>query len=145
MELANIEKLLEAYFEGSTSLSEEKELQTYFTNEPVAPHLEKYQPLFESFIIARQEVSKREIKVPNESVGKQKVWWYGIAASIIIALTIANFMFSGPSFSPEEKEALTAFNESKKAMLLLSENFNKGAGHLAVMNEFTETKNRILK
>jgi hypothetical protein len=30
-------------------------------------------------------------------------------------------------------------------MLLLSENFNNGAGQLAVLNQFTESKNRVLK
>ena len=31
MEFAKIEKLLEAYFEGNTTLKEEAELRTYFT------------------------------------------------------------------------------------------------------------------
>ena len=111
----------------------------------VAPQFEKYRPMFESFVTARQEVSHREIKVLNESIIKRKVWWYGIAASSVIAIIVANLMFSGPAVSQEEKEALIAFNESKKAMLLLSENFNTGAGQLAVLNQFTESKNRILK
>ena len=145
MESANIEKLLESYFEGSTTLAEEKELRTYFTSGSVAPQLEKYQPLFESFIIAQQEVSHREIEIPENNVGKSNVWWYGIAASAVIAITIASFMFSSPSLTSEEKEALTAFNESKRAMILLSDSFNTGAGQLAVVNQFTESKNRILK
>ena len=145
MESAKIEKLLEAYFEANTTLAEEKELQSYFMSGSVAPQYEKYQPLFESYIIAREEVSQIEIEVPNESVGKWKVWLYAVAASVVIALAVANIMNNGSSFSPEEKEALIAFNESKKAMVLLSESFNKGAGHLVVMKEFTESKNRILK
>ena len=145
MELARIEKLLEAYFDGNTSLAEEKALRNYFTSDTVAPQFQKYQPLFESFKIAQQEVSHRELIIPESNVLNPKVWWYGIAASAVVAIMIATFMFSGPSFSPEEKEALMAFNESKKAMLLLSENFNNGAGQLAVLNQFTESENRILK
>ena len=145
MELARIEKLLEAYFEGNTTLAEEKTLRNYFTSDSVAPQLQEYQPLFEGFNIAQQEVSHRELIVPNNNVVNPKVWWYGIAASAVIAIIVANFMFTGPSMSQEEKEALTAFNESKRAMILLSENFNNGTGQLAVMNQFTESKNRILK
>jgi len=145
MELARIEKLLEAYFDGNTTLAEEKLLRKYFTSDTVAPEFQKYQALFESFKIAKQEVSNREIIIPASNLLKPKVWWYGIAASAIVAIVIASFMFSGPSLSHEEKEALTAFNESKKAMLMLSENFNNGAGQLAVLNQFTESKNRILK
>jgi hypothetical protein len=145
MELARIEKLLEAYFEGNTTLAEEKSLRKYFTGDNVAPQFQEYQALFESFKIARQEVSDRELIIPESNVLNPKVWWYGVAASAVVAIMIANFMFSGPSFSHEEKEALIAFNESKKAMLLLSENFNNGAGQLAVLNQFTESKNRVLK
>jgi hypothetical protein len=145
MELARIEKLLEAYFEGNTTLAEEKSLRKYFTSEIVAPQFQKYQPLFESFKIAQQEVSQRELIIPKSNMLNPKVWWYGVAASAVVAIMIASFMFSGSSMSHEEKEALTAFNESKKAMLLLSKNFNNGAGKLAVLNQFTENKNRILK
>jgi hypothetical protein len=144
MELARIEKLLEAYFEGNTSLAEEKSLRKYFTSDIVAPQFQKYQPLFESFKIAQQEVSQKELIIPKSNVLNSKVWWYGAAAASV-AIMIAGFMFSGPSMSHEEKEALTAFNESKKAMYMLSENFNNGAGKLAVLNQFTENKNRILK
>ncbi len=145
MELARIEELLEAYFEGNTSLAEEKSLRKYFTSETVAPQFQKYQALFESFKIAQEEVSHRELIIPESNVLNPKVWWYGIAASAVVAIMIASFMFSGPSFSHEEKEALMALNESKKAMLLLSENFNNGAGQLAIIDQFTESKNRILK
>ena len=145
MELARIEKLLDAYFEGNTTLEEEKSLRKYFTSDTVAPQFQQYQVLFESFKIAKQEVSDRELIIPESNVLNPRVWWYGIAASAVVAIMIANFMFSEPSYSHEEKEALIAFNESKKAMLLLSENFNNGAGQLAVLNQFTESKNRILK
>ena len=145
MELARIEKLLEAYFEGNTTLSEEKSLRNYFTSDFVAPQFQKYQPLFESFTIALKEVSQREIIIPKSNMLNPKFLCYSIAASTVAAIMIASFMFSGSSMSHEEKEALTAFNESKKAMLLLSENFNTGAGKLSVLNQFTENKNRILK
>ena len=145
MELAKIESLLEAYFEGNTSLSEEAQLRAYFKKGSVAAHLKQYQPLFQGLEKARGEVSQREISLPQKSGLKIKSLWYGIAASAVIGLFVANYMFSEPSLSQDQEEALTAFKESKKAMFLLSENFNKGALQLAHVNQFTETKNRILK
>jgi hypothetical protein len=145
MELARIEKLLAAYFEGNTSLEEEKSLRKYFTSDTVAPQLKEYQPIFEGFHSAQHEVSQRELIIPDNSVFKIKALWYGIAASAIVAIVIGSFVFSGPSMSHEEREALMAFNKSKEAMLLLSKNFNNGAGQLATLNQFTESKNRILK
>ena len=145
MELARIERLLEAYFEGNTSLSEEAQLRAYFKEESVATHLQQYKPFFTGLEKARGEVSQREILLPQKSGLKVKSLWYGIAASAVVALFVANYMFSEPSLSNDQKEALTALKETKKAMFLLSENFNKGAVQLAHVNQFTETKNRILK
>lgn len=42
MELSRIETLLVKYFEADTSTAEEQELQHYFSQENVAPHLEEY-------------------------------------------------------------------------------------------------------
>ena len=145
MELVNIEALLEAYFEGNTSLAEESILRDYFKNDEVAAGLKQYQPLFAGLEIARTEVSNRNIEMPQNSESFQKRWWYGIAASVAIIVTVGGFMFSNPSMTQEENEALMALNESKEALLFLSENLNKGTEQLALVSQFTETKNRILK
>lgn len=145
MELAKIESLLDAYFEGNTTLAEEKVLRDYFTGNQVASHLEMYQPLFLSIQNAQEEVFTKAIHLPKKSNVSNKSWWYSIAASFIIAVSVAGFMYSESQPSQEEKEALAALQESRKAMLLLSENFNKGVEQLALVNQFTETKNKILK
>ena len=46
MELSRIETLLVKYFEADTSTAEEQELQHYFSQENVAPHLEEYRSMF---------------------------------------------------------------------------------------------------
>jgi hypothetical protein len=45
----------------------------------------------------------------------------------------------------EEQHALAEFNKSRTTLLLMSKSFNKGTQELAVISQFTETKNRILK
>ena len=59
MELANIESLLDFYFEGETSLDQEKILRNYFSSANVAPHLMAYQGLFVGLKNAQKEISKR--------------------------------------------------------------------------------------
>ena len=145
MELAKIEQLLEAYFEGNTSLLDERTLRTYFSKADVAPHLAMYKPLFNGLDIAKNEVSKKEVKLPTSKSKNVRVWWYGIAASLVLAIGLGNYMFNQPSFTQEEQEALAAFEESKDAMRLLSQNFNKGAEELRLINQFTKTTNKILK
>lgn len=49
MELSRIETLLVKYFEADTSTAEEQELQHYFSQENVAPHLEEYRSMFAFF------------------------------------------------------------------------------------------------
>ena len=144
MELANIESLLEAYFEGDTTLKQEELLRTYFKSDNVAAHLAPYISLFAGLEAARDEVSERELRLPEPSESNRR-WWLGIAASFLIAIGVGGYFFSQPSYTQEEKEAIAAFQKSKESLLLLSKNFNKGAEELAYLGQFTESKNRILK
>ncbi|MFC7358524.1 hypothetical protein ACFQO1_12555 [Jejudonia soesokkakensis] len=145
MELAKIEALLEKYFEGTTSLKEEKMLQAYFCGNEVAPHLDVYKAMFTEFASARGECSDREVLLPKQS-SIIKPWWYSVAALLIVAVTVGGFIFSQPSdLSSEEKEALAAFKESKEALKLMSQSFNEGAEDLVYIQQFTKSKNKILK
>jgi len=144
MELARIEKLLDAYFEGNTSLAEEETLRKYFSQNEVAPHLAAYKPMFDGLTLAKQEVSVKEIDLPQQQF-KVKRWWYGVAASVVIAIGVAGFVFSEPKLSQEEQEALIAFQKTREAMQMMSQNFNEGAEELTYISTFTQTKNKILK
>lgn len=147
MELAKIESLLDAYFEGETSLVEENILRDYFSRNNVAPHLEAYKSLFIGLKNAQQEVSEREIILPEVTNSSNRRWWLSIAASVVIVLGVVGLQFSSNNnqLTSEEQYALTEFNKTKETLLLLSKSFNKGTGELAVLSEFTEAKNKILK
>jgi hypothetical protein len=144
MELAKIERILEAYFEGESTLEQEASLKEYFTGNEVAPHLAVYKTLFVGLKAAKEEVSEREISLPPTS-SSTKRWWYSIAASILIVIGVSSLLMPGDQITQEEQEALAAFNKSKETLILLSKNFNKGTEELAVLGQFTEAKNYILK
>lgn len=145
MESVEIEKLLELYFEGTTELKEEEILMEYFNNQRVADHLLQYKPIFVGLGAAKKVQSKREFQLPKAQSHTVKSWWYSAAAVVVVAIGVGSIYMSQPQLTPEEKEALAAFENSKAALMLLSENFNKGAKQLSFVDEFKITKNKILK
>ena len=144
MELANIEQLVDAYFEGTTTLQEERSLRTYFSGANVAPHLVQYQPIFMAAIVAKEETHTQELVFLKQPKTKNR-WWIGVAASAVLAIGVAGFFLQEPSLTAEEQEALVAFEKTKEAFQLLSSNFNDGAQELTHISKFAETKNKILK
>lgn len=145
MELHKIKNLLEEYFEGRTTLEEEKILKNYFSQSDVSPDLEKYKPIFKVFENEKAIKSEKEFHIIDEKPLKMRPWWYSVAALLVLALAVGGFYLSQPQISNQEKEALAAFEKSKEAMQLLSQNFNKGTEQLTYVNQFTITKNKYLK
>ncbi len=144
MESSKIETLLEIYFEGNTTLEQEKMLREYFSSRVVADHLESHKPLFAAFSEAKLETSQREISLSKKQ-RTSNFWKYGIAAMFTLIIGVTAFFLSQSGHTQEEKEALAAFEKSKEIMYLLSSNLNQGAEKLEHVSQFTITKNEILK
>lgn len=145
MELIKIEKLLERYFEGETSLIEESQLQDYFSEKTIAPHLEPYRSMFSHFASARKETYNKEIILAENTVSHKR-WWYSIAALVIVAIGIGFFFNnSGDGLTSEQREALVAFEEMKNALNMISSNMNNGIEEMAYLNEFEATTKTIFK
>lgn len=139
MELDNIEKLLEKYFEASTTVAEEEALKIYFSKGKVAPHLEQYAPMFQYFSNAKKERFTRQVPLkPRKNYYK----WISVAAVAVLAFGI----YFGPDRYrdyQEQKEAEFAYKETRKALDLLVENFGRGTKKIAYLNQFEETKQKI--
>lgn len=136
MELSNIEKLLERYFEATATVAEEEMLREYFTKEDLPLHLKEYAPMFQYFSIAREEKFTRQ--VPLKPRKKSYIKWISIAAVSILIFGI----YFGRSYQ-EQKEAEYAYQETKKALSLLATNLGKGTEKVAYLREFEETKQKI--
>ncbi len=142
MELSNIEKLLEKYFEGETTLSEEQTLKVYFTREHVAPHLEEYKSMFQYFSVESNQ--KTTVDFTPIKTQKPSYKWVGIAASII--LVIGLFYNMSPSKEANERrEAELALKEAKKALNMVSKYMNEGTQDLVYLEEFGNTTKKLLK
>ncbi|RAJ07420.1 hypothetical protein [Arenibacter echinorum] len=136
MELSNIEKLLERYFEANATVAEEEMLREYFAKEDVPLHLKEYAPMFQYFSIAREEKFTKQ--VPLKPRKKSYLKWISVAAVSILIFGI----YLGRSYQ-EQKKAEYAYQETKKALSLLATNLGKGTEKVAYLREFEETKQKI--
>lgn len=136
MEFNNIEKLLEKYFEATTTVAEEEMLRAYFTREDVPPHLKRHAPMFQYFSVAKEERFTKQ--VPLKPRKKSYIKWISVAAVSILIFGI----YFGRSYQ-EQREAEYAYQETKKALSLLATNLGRGTEKVAYLREFEETKQKI--
>ncbi|WP_298534855.1 hypothetical protein [uncultured Algibacter sp.] len=132
MVLNNIEKLLEKYDNGETTLEEEHVLKNYFTSDNVAPHLEMYKPMFTYFLANQQEKFTKD--VPLKTKRKIDYKWISVAAVVLLML---GFYF-GSSFNNElgtYDDPELAFNDFSKSMEMISQKLNKGTATVGYLNE----------
>lgn len=147
MELKLVEQLLEKYFQGATTIAEEKQLKAYFSSNDVASHLAKYQALFGYF--ETQKETQFEQKLPLQPRKQNTVKWIGIAASFVVLFGLATFYFYlsepkhedlGTYDNPEE-----AFAATHKALLMVSKQVNVGMESVVYLEEYEKTKKTIFK
>ncbi len=135
MELGNIEKILEKYFEASTTVAEERTLREYFAQDSVAPYLEQYRPMFNYFSIAKEEKYTKQVPLkPRVNYYK----WLSVAAAVVLTFGL----YFGKEYQ-ERKQAEYAYQETKKAFELLAENFGRGTEKVAYLKEFDQAKEKI--
>ncbi|MEM1257211.1 MAG: hypothetical protein AAGH81_01690 [Bacteroidota bacterium] len=135
-----IEKLLERYFDATTTVAEENELRDYFSQDAVAPHLEQYRPMFNYFSVAKEEQFTKQ--VPLNTRKRINYGWISAAAAVVLAFGI----YFGPDqyrAYQDKREAEFAYQETKKALNLLAENFGKGRESVAQLNEFAVAKSKV--
>lgn len=151
MEFNKIEDILEKYFQGETSIAEEKQLKEYFSSPNVAQHLEQYKPMFGYFSQVKEQKSTQEIPLKTK---KRNVAWLSIAASAVVLLGVGTYFYVseknitsvvaqselGTYDDPEEALAAT-----QKALALLSSNVNVGIESVHYIKEYEQSKNKIFK
>lgn len=137
MVLNSIEKLLEKYENGETSLKEEQQLKSYFSQETVAPHLEMYKPMFAYFSVNKQEQFTKALPLKTKKVFNYK--WIAVAAVAVLTL---GYYFKTPVISSYDEYAYgtynnpeDALNEVTKSLAMISGHFNKGVSTVNYLDE----------
>ncbi|SHI96431.1 hypothetical protein [Pseudozobellia thermophila] len=145
MELDNIERLLEKYFEAKTTVAEEKVLRAYFSQEKVAAHLEVYRPMFGYFSQGKTEQFTKELPLKETSKGlfRRLYPWLSVAAVTVLMIGVYFGKKRYDQQQLEKEKAQYAYQETKKALSLLADNFSRGTEKVAYLNEFVEAKEKI--
>lgn len=160
MEYSRIRTLLEKYWNCDTSLEEEAELRSFFTSKEIPDDLRAYSPLFQYYkkeneARISENFDKKVLNLignPKKS-GKQRFisMYYKVAAAVILILF---FVTIHQRFIKVREKATTmvqdtfkdpekAFEETKKALLLVSEKWNKGKNNITKLSEFNKAEKII--
>ncbi|HKJ48961.1 MAG TPA: hypothetical protein VJ973_07715 [Christiangramia sp.] len=146
MELSKIEKLLERYDEGETSLAEEKLLREYFLRNEIPEHLKSYQLMF---MFSNKQANEKLQEEPEVRSTNKWYAWTSIAAIFIVALGI--FFFNDNSLRLNENDLGTiteeevALEKAKETLAMVSQFMNEGKSDLVYLKEFNNTKNKIIQ
>lgn len=140
MELKQVNKQLERYFEGKTSLAQEQALFAYFLHSQVDETLAHYKPYFTALAQQREQCFSRNFNPIKKSKLVQLKRYLAVAAAAVLAVFVLQQTGLSSQPTPEEE----AYNEFKTHMYLVAEQLNKGKQGVAYMETLNQTTNKYL-
>ena len=157
MDLTRIERLLEAYYAGETSVAEEWELKAFFASSDVPDHLEPERQQFNFLLEARKEQASRTVTVDDvvQAAGPKRGTIIPIRRVLSYAAAVAVILMVGWFIWPEaeQNEAKIyssveqqdeAYEETRKALLFISTHLNKGTNDLTKLSKLSKAQ-RLLQ
>jgi len=151
MDYNEINKILDKYFEGNTTIKEEKKLKEYFNTEKDIPTEFLYaKQIFKHLKNETALVFEKEIAIPKKKKIKPFYYFSAIAASIIFAFFVVsdyNTTENKIVYAYYNGKAITdkhlAEKYTKEALLKISNNFNTGTQKLHKLSEFNKSQSLI--
>ncbi len=140
MELKQVHKLVDRFFDGATTLEEEKHLMSYFSQKDIDPTLRAYLPYFKATAQDRKQVLNK----PLSPVSNRRKPWIritAIAASFLVGFFVLQQLQKPAPPTAEE----LVFEEFKANMYMVSLQLNKGMQGVAYMETLNTTTNKYIK
>lgn len=158
MEYSNIRALLEKYWACETTEEDEAVLRIFYaTNEDALPaDLQEAAPLFQYFHASSDELPEIEIRGPWEETKVIRPFWQGwmkYAAILLVALGVGHSVYNFQqknritddqfAFRDTFDDPKVAYEETQKALAILSKNLNKGKEQMEKLSYFNEATGMI--
>jgi hypothetical protein len=143
MESAKVEQLLERYFEGETTVTEEQQLRAYFTSTEVAPHLDAYVGMFSAFAKAQEDTFTAPISIPAKK--RNRSWIASAAAVVLITVGIVAQMQPDKVSGHYEDNPELAVLKAKQSLILVSNMINQSTAQLGAVKAFDNAPSTFFK
>jgi len=174
MKVDDIKRFLDAYYDGSSTPEQEEILMQYFSGDDVADELLAEKEMFlemqeidggidipsgfeDKIVNLVDDLAKQEDRVEASPVQKRRsiLLWFVSAAACIALIVSAGLYFNRQPLGQGSVLAHTnlkdtytdpdvAYEEARKALLLVSGNLNKGMDQLSTVQENIDKSNEIL-
>jgi hypothetical protein len=161
MDSKNIQALLEKYWNCETSLEEEQQLKDYFRGREIPEQLKETAALFQYFDDHKKKALKdssfdREVlkKVKSSKDGKVVSIFYnslkiaaGIAVLVVATFLVRNEVRKSTPVAVVDTydDPKIAFEETKKALMMISKSFGNAQDKAKKINMFNEAQKSIQK
>ena len=163
MDPERIEKLLDRYFEGKSSLDEEATLRRYFRREAVPEALRPYRQLFRHFdlesSIELDDDFERQLlaQLENPAAGRYRRLWPRLSRiAAVLLLTLGIWWLFPPRQAPQQQASIDwskyepqtpeeAYRITRNALLKTSGELNIGAATAAKEMEKVKDLGRFFK
>lgn len=158
METKKIAELLQAFFNGESTVEEERTLETYFKSGNVAEEFREYEGFFNGISELANVVDDRNIEeevmdyiLENENRERTRYRWLwqtvtGIAASIIVIL--GGFLYYQQQQKPFDdtfKDPKEAYVYAQQTLHFVSGKYNKGLAGLSNFEKLQKASQPIKK
>jgi len=156
---SRIEQLLEKYWKCETSLEEEKELKDFFNSQEISDELKEPATLFKYFEYQKKQgVDEERLQkklssvVESDKRGKVVTMFFTIAkiAAGVVVLVAATYLVREEvrkSYPTEIADTYSdpelAFEETKKALMMISRGFGKAKQEAVKIKTFNEAEQII--
>jgi hypothetical protein len=151
-----LHELIDKYFEAETTLEEENDLKSYFSQPNVPPEFEKYKAVFGFWNTQIEEDKALNEKVLLDAIKPKKQLKFEIwsAAAVILVLITALWIWSPQKSANESPKNLyadtyedpeVARQEVKKLLSMVSNKMNRGNEAFLELEKFSETQQKLIK